>query len=178
VDCPLIPRSRSYIFILRAVSIMICAFRPRTSLKLLFLILAVFMLTTGQVFSTGALDFIAGRWTLRHATDINGTSWDDSTLRFTAQTGTATGFRLTGQFEWRRFGTPAGRENVTGTYTTKTRRLVLEGHSQEDPDGIVLAVYAATLSSDGRAMTSGTWKSKSGGAAAVPGTWTAVVAKR
>ena len=133
------------------------------------------MLVVGECIAAPKPDFVAGKWVLTAAVDEDGTSWDGSTLKFTSQEKTTTGFRLSGYFVWRNRKEVRGRENVTGNYSEKTRILALEGHSIEKPVATVAAAYRAVLSSDRRFLSHGSWSTKNDGELAVSGKWTATL---
>ena len=121
-------------------------------------------------------NFIYGTWTLTNAIDNAGTSWNDSTLKFTSQESSEDGFHLVGEFTWRQNGETFGTESVSGNYLSATRQVIFEGQSvTSEPDHPPLAVgsYSAILGPDNRTLTDGRWGSTMGNLAGIPGKWEA-----
>jgi Bacterial Ig domain len=118
------------------------------------------------------VDLTSERWILENSVDNKGLIWNDSRLVIATQTATAMGFDLAGYFDWTSTSGPFGREIVTGSYTSTTRRLLLFGQ-QIDPtlpsSGIVPATYGATLSADGLRLENGAWSATE----VLPGVWSA-----
>ncbi len=105
----------------------------------------------------------AGTWSL---TGEDSNNW---TGKLVVESAGNTAF--TGYIDWHKDGNNAGREYYQGSFNEKTRIATLKGTRLENPNGIGLGVYKATLSKNGDELTNGTW---SGGS---PGTWEAKLNK-
>jgi hypothetical protein len=112
---------------------------------------------------------LTGRtWTLI-ARDADGTTYNGSTLVFTQQTAGSSGVALDGYFDWVGSSGVSGRELFHGSLTSNETALELQGYELQNPNGIILSHYNATLAANGNAFLYGTWD----GPNVVEGSWTA-----
>ena len=105
---------------------------------------------------------------LVNAVDLAERPWSNSYLVFTEQVPEGDGFKLSGYFDWFLSGIPQGRELVRGTMNS-TGAIDLAGYELINPGAIILDVYRARLSQDGKSIVNGTFGVPQG----VSGVWSA-----
>ncbi len=119
------------------------------------------------------LDFTSGRWRVFAAVDVNGNSWDNSTLVFTKQTAGDRRVKLEGYFEWMLGGRFQSKERFSGYCDVKSGRLLLTGSGAEfeNRNRGKTATYEGRVSEDGRTIHEGEWYGRD----IVPGVWSASI---
>jgi len=84
--------------------------------------------------------------------------------------------KFKGYFDWYRNGNRySGREYYEGIYDEKTRGVILQGTRLENANGIAIGIYKATVSTNGKELTKGTW---GGTGTTTSGTWKATLVNK
>ena len=115
-----------------------------------------FLFCSGLAFAQ-SVELTTGEWIVS-GVDVNGTVWDESVLVFTDQrpVGTTGEYEIEGFFDWVSNVGSSGRELFEGTLSADLS-LSFEGVQLISPNGIVLAVYLATVTADGNNIVNGSW---------------------
>jgi hypothetical protein len=101
-------------------------------------------------------DLAAGIWALT-ATDVSGLTWTGTTITFESQVAAGADFSISGYFNWIASNGAFGRENFVGTLFADNR-IQMQGTAVVQPaNGIVLGLYTAIVTADGRRMINGSW---------------------
>lgn len=138
----------------------------------LFLLTILFLGTVPQITSAALVDLTTGTWLVK-GIDLDGTTWNNSTLVFATQTTQGQDFALTGFFNWKGSGGQFGRENFTGTLFSN-QALNLSGFEIVRPSiGLGLGNYSATLAGSGTDIINGSW---TGGGVTPSSNWSASLA--
>lgn len=102
------------------------------------------------------VDLIGTSWIVNGEDDA-GVSWNNSSLVFTNQVATSTGFDVSGAFQWSADNGAFGGERFTGTMAPDGT-LDLTGYQIVEPSNrIGLGRYRATMRPDGARIVRGTW---------------------
>jgi hypothetical protein len=114
-------------------------------------------------------DLTMGQWVFFNSTDSANLSWDGTALVFTSFTPACCGATLAAYADWKSTnGAYAAHEIYTGTYTSATRQISLQGTSLQNPQGsVVLDDPTATYDPVSDQLVNGSWSQGH------PGTFTA-----
>lgn len=112
-------------------------------------------------------------WTIFDSTDIQGNSWNDSTLVFTSQAIEGEKRKINGYFKWYLADVFRGKEYFSGYYMTESSELMFQGSYIENRKSINPSLYKARLCGDGKTISLGTWSAPN----TVPGKWSASLDK-